>query len=268
MKASTFTIHALALASLAVGTTASAQSSGLGTVANLTIKLTEHYTDPALLLKDESGKVVPGKIPTYENEFSVESSSKGVSTYEYGSKITAYKISNKEFLEALKDEAGVISDIKGWSVVVVEIDGENTTFITKKGATPINVSQYLYYVWEGAGAEQEAYKSVTTENYSNDTSSEKKTGSFKAKYLVGVKAEFPTSLIELQGVYDESASLKVFGKGDEQYTQWIPGARSVNNVSGSLIFEDDDDDSGISVVSGSLSIAAGKPADLSLYPIN
>jgi hypothetical protein len=266
MKSMNLSKITIALAALAAGTSVYAQEeSGKGTVANLTLKLTEYLTDPALLKKDEDGKFLPGKIPTFENEFTVESASKSVSTYEYGSKITTYKISNKEFLEGLKDEVGLITDIRGWAVVVVERDGENTTFITKKGANPINVSQYLYYVTEEAGAEQASYKSVTTENFSNDTSSEKETGSFKAKYLVGVKGNFPSTEIDLQGVYSESETLKTFGKGEDQYTQWIPGARSITNISGSLDFEEEGDEGDTSVVMGSISAAAGKQIDISLY---
>lgn len=263
MKSMNLSKITIALAALTAGTSAFAG----GTVANLTLKLTEHLTDPALLRKDENGKVVTPKEPTFENQYSVGNESKSVSTYEYGSKITTYKISNKEFLEALVEEVGLISEIKGWAVVLLESEGEVKTFIEKKGVPPINVSQYLYYLWEDAGAEQESYKSVTTDTYKGEDyiTTQKETGKFKASYLVGVKGNFPSTEIDLQGVYNESATLKTIGKGEDQYTQWVPGGRNVTNISGSLDFQEEGDEGGNSVVMGSISAAAGKLVDTSLY---
>lgn len=263
----------LALAALTAGTSAYGDESDRGTVANLTLKLTEYLTDSALFLKNDAGKLVldegKKKILTDENFYSVESASKIVSTFEYGSKITTYKISNKQFLEALREEEGLIPDIKGWAVVVVQSEEDPSLFITKKGEDPIDVSQYLRLLFLDASAEKVSYKSVETQVISTENSTETETGSFQGKFLVGIKSGFSSSSLELQGVYDESAILRTFGKGDEKYTQWMHGRRSVNSITGSLKFDDEsesDDAQDPSVITGSISIAAGKQVpDLSLY---
>ncbi|HVJ47046.1 MAG TPA: hypothetical protein VM511_11710 [Luteolibacter sp.] len=73
-----------------------------------------------------------------------ETSSKYTETSK--SKFVVGKFSNKEFLEALVED-GLISEIKGWSVVLlVDQDGDEISlFITKKNTSPIDVSDYLSY---------------------------------------------------------------------------------------------------------------------------
>lgn len=268
----------LAFAAFVCGTSAYGQQSG--TIANVTLKLIEQYSEDALFQKDEFGNILLDKdnqkIPTDYNEYSVDTYSgdtitKSTYTYEEGSKIATYKISNKEFLEALVEE-GVIQNIFGWALVTVDADDVGSgTFITKKDAEPINVDQYLYTEWGDveAEAEQESTKEVYTYNWLSDTETFKATGTQKSRSLVGIKSQFASAKIDSHGVLDETATLKTFGTGEDQYTQWIDGANNITSISGSLVYFDDylggwDNYDG-SLITGSISIAAEKLADLSLF---
>lgn len=77
------------------------------------------------------------------SEVTSESESASKSVYTSKSKFGTGKLSNKEFLQSLVYDE-VISDIKGWSLnFITTTDGSSLgLYIIKKGATPINVSDY------------------------------------------------------------------------------------------------------------------------------
>jgi len=256
---------AMALASLTAATHAHADP-GKGTVGNMTIRLVEQFTDPSLPAKDKHGRIITPRFLTYENFFSTSNNNRRVETYEYGSKITTFRISNKEFLEVLVEE-GVIPEIRGWAVVVVEADDEFGIFIEKRGERPIDVSEFLIISGHQSEAEafQENYRFVSTEVFSSGVVTERETGNFRAFALVDVSFQAVDVEMELQGMLLETQTLRTFGMGDGRYTQWIPGARNINNITGWLSFDDGWDDEFPSVITGSISAAAGRQVDLSNY---
>ncbi len=234
-----------------------------GSVASVTLRLTESTTAEALLAKDENGKALPAKVPVFENDFSVVTSSQSVTTYEYGSKIVTYKISNKEFLEALRDEIGLIDDIAGWSLVfLTEGDQAGVAYISKKGATAIDVSQYLYGVTGDEIAIQDTYKYVLTEVFNPEKITLKETGAYKSKELIAVTAEFPSSTLIVYGTLESSGRLQTFGTGELQYSEYIPGAGNMKNLAGTAEFENGDE---TTIVEGSISVAAGKIVNLAAF---
>lgn len=231
-----------------------------GTVASVTLKLTESATEEGLFAKDGIGKALPGKVPTFENEFLVMTTKQETYTYEYASKVVTYKISNKEFLEALRDEVGLIDDIKGWSLVfVAEGEEDGIAYISKKGAEAIDVSQYLYGATGEEIAIQETYKFVSTEVYATEKSTLKETGSYKSKELISVTAAFPSAILQVFGTLESSGRLQTFGTGELQFSEYIPGAQNMKNLAGTAVFDNGDDPS---IVEGSISVAAGKIVDL------
>jgi hypothetical protein len=234
-----------------------------GSVASVTLRLTESATEEALLAKDANGKVLPEKISTFDNEFQVATASQETYTYEYASKIVAYKISNKEFLEALRDEVGLIDDIRGWSLVfVAEGEEDGIAYISKKGTEAIDVSQYLYGATGEEIAIQDTYKYVLTEVFSTEKTTLKETGAYKSKELIAVTAEFPSSTIIVYGTLESSGRLQTFGTGELQYSEYIPGAGNMKNLAGTAEYENGDDPS---IVEGSISVAAGKTVDLAAF---
>lgn len=279
---------AMTLAALAAGASAHAQEpveETRGSTAIVTLSLTEYLTDAALFKKDEAGKIIvdpvtKSKTPVFENEFTQESLTRSISTYESGAKIVTYRISNKEFLEALAEEEGLIDDIKGWSLIMLEVAGESNAFITKKGIPPnnvpqyINVDQYLAIFYSGAYAIRENSSEVDTTVFGvepkPDIVTRRESGSYQGKWLVGVESQFAFTKLDLQGVLNDSGTLRTYttgtGSARTQDTQWIPGARSITSITGSLLFEDEVDPQPPSVIIGSISIGAGKQVlDLSPF---
>lgn len=145
-----------------------------------------------------------------------ESSSKD--TWSSKSKFVVGKFSNKEFLEALVED-GLISDIKGWSVVLlVDQDGDPISlFITKKNTSPIDVSDYLDYDNDYVVSEWD-YKEV---EYSNGDYEETDKWTERGKSKVWL--ELPYLCTTLRGSYtgkfestyfdDDSSEAKALPEG-------------------------------------------------------
>lgn len=276
--------HAAAFAAGLVPLTAYSQSSDeRPTIQPVTFALTETYEAPALAPKDEEGKVIKGEDPVWENEYSVETYKgedlvKDVYTYEYGSKMLTYKISNKEILTDLMNE-GVIDSIAGYSISFVSEDGgdggenggANGFYITKKGEAPIHIDDYLSVDDEyGADVATDSYKEVETYDYTKDTETYSVTGKGNGKTLVGVYYETSAYSVYMQGVATWSDSLKSFGKGEDQFYAWIPSSGKVSAITGDLDesgddeFDNEDEYEDNSLIEGSISLGAGSLFESSL----
>lgn len=247
-----------------------------GTVGNVTLRLVEQWEAPALRPKDQSGQFI-GSWLVFENEYSTTGPQQRVDTYEYGSRAVTTRISNREFLELLVFE-GVISDIRGWALVVLqstsafsdeEEDFAPQFFIEKRGEQPVNVSQYLRMISHESGATADAgrYSRVETTNAAANTSVVREQGTVRSSSLVNLLFESDGIAFNLYGVLDYSERLRTTGRGDTQQTVGVPGARRVNEISGwsaeSHVSSESDEDA--SLVSGSINMAAGRPVDPAAY---
>lgn len=100
-------------------------------------------------------------------------------------KIITMKISNKEILLGLVEE-GVITDIKGWSIVLTTDDEAEVTgtWITKKKNTPINISEFFA-----------AYSGPSIESYNAKYNAKKNTES-----ATGTSMALASVIMDIDGV--------------------------------------------------------------------
>lgn len=279
-----------ALPIMAFCPTLSAQNIGIGTGAEqiVTLIFSETYTDANLKPRDENGKIYNDDLVN-ENEWYIKKYNSNddlieeSENYEYGAKQVTVKISNKEFLGALADEGYISDPISGWSVKFVTSGEESDSssgrfYAVKSGFDPVDLSDIISTYGDGyAHSEAENWSSKTTYRYTSNgdyTETLSQSWSISSKFMTNLEIQFSffDSYLHLDGIFNESWALKSFGKGEDQYFQFAPGAAKFDNGSGTIHFEDEDqvEWSDPSVIKGSINFSAGKlfPAinDLDLYP--
>lgn len=258
--------------------TLSAQDVGFGTGAEqvVTLVLSETYTDANLKPRDEDGIPYNGDL-VYESEWYIEKYNSNddlveeSENYEYGAKQVTVKISNVELLTALSDEGLIPELISGWSVKFVTSGEESDSssgrfYAVKSGFDPVDLSDIISTYGDGyADSEAEKWSSKTTYKYTSDgdyTETLSQSWSISSKFMTNLEIQFSffDSYIHLDGIFNESWALKSFGKGEEQYFQFAPGAAKFDNGSGTIHFEDEDEVEwqDPSVIKGSINFSAGK----------
>jgi len=233
------------------------------TIQSITCTLTATWEEPALVPKDETGMVIKGEDLVEENFYSVESPTKIVETFEWGTKMVTEKISNKEILMYLVEE-DVIESIVGYSLSLIyesdEYDEEARFVLTKKGTAPIDISEFLSIVDEEfaynsyVGVATESYKSVTTRIGDSETTIE--TGRGNGKAFAEIELTLPAygMTAAIRGVLSWADTLKSFGKGADQFYAWIDSAGGIKSVAGSVMYTGDDYPS--EIIEGSISFGA------------
>jgi hypothetical protein len=248
----------VALAAITIGSSAFAQ-----TVSTVNLRLTESVTGTGLFAKDETGRMLRERIPVFENEYWRDNTRQSVYTYEYASKVVRYKLSNKEFLEFIRDDVGLIDDIRGWALAFLTVGEESgIAYITKRGEAPIDVSQHFYASVGEPIAIQDAYKYVLTTTLATDERKLRETGSYKSKELIAVTLDFPSVIYDIYGTVESSGRLKTYGTGELQYSAYAPGTQNMKNLAGTSEYENGDDPG---VVDGTISAATGKDVNLDSF---
>jgi hypothetical protein len=233
------------------------------TIQSATFTLTTTWQEAALVPKDDTGKVINGEDLVEENFYSVESPTKTVETYEYGTKMVTEKISNKEILMYLVEE-GAIESIVGYSLsLIYESDSEEEIrfVLTKKGTEPVDISEFLSIVDEElvdmsyVGVATESYKEVITRIGDNETVIE--TGRGNGKAFAEIELTLPTYGMTAagRGVASWADTLKSFGKGADQFYAWIDSAGGIKSLAGSVMYTGYYDAS--QIIEGSISFGAG-----------
>ena len=256
----------------------SAQDIGIGTGAEqiVTLVFSETYTNANLKPRDEDGKIYNDDL-VYENEWYTEKYNSNddlveeSENYEYGAKQITVKISNKELLVALVDESYISEPISGWSVKFVTSGEESDSssgrfYAVKSGFDPVDLSEIISTSGDGyADSEAEKWSSKTTYKYTSDgdyTATLSQSWSISSKFMTNLEIEFSffDSYLHLDGIFNESWALKSFGKGEDQYFQFAPGAAKFDNGSGTIHFEDEDEVEwqDPSVIKGFINFSAGK----------
>lgn len=178
MKPNIKQISLFAIASSAFTATGYAQGAIPGYEQTVTMQMAIHSTAPGTYEKDEDGKTITPKEPTYYNEWSKYNSNDIEIQYneEWVAKIQTLKVGNKEILEELVD-AGVIPSIAGWSIKLISTGAyeDSEFYLVKKDADPIYIGDYLYS-WDQAYAEAYNETEVTKYDADGDFVSFKETG--------------------------------------------------------------------------------------------
>ncbi len=249
---------------------------GSGAEQVVTFAFTETRTDNALKPREDgnpiTGDLVDENIwstEKYKDEDLIEASE----NYEYGVKQVTEKISNKEFLVALVEEGYISEPISGWSVKFVTPGDDPGSeygrfYAVKIGMTPVDLSDIISTEIDGyADTESEKWSNKTTYKYANDDYTEKttQTWSLSSKWMSNLLVffSFDESDLYLDGIFNEAWSVKSFGKNEDQYWQFAPGAAKFDNGSGtwtgySYDYEYDDYYESTSVLKGAISFSAGK----------
>lgn len=206
---------------LAVALAATPSAMSQTTYAKVKFRLTESYTAPDLRARDGDGDKIKDADRVFSNSYETHSSSKSVFTEEYGSKLTKFKITNKQILEALV-EAGEIPTISGWSLVSIESEGGYLA--ATNGSEYVSISDYIDISDEMGYAETWREKNVTTERESGVSNKYSSKG--KGKQRVSIDFELSDSFGRLYGVANWSAKYK------EEYDTWISGSSKIKSISG------------------------------------
>ncbi len=227
----------------------------------VTFALTETYTAPSLVAKDQTGKPLKGEDGkpyfVYEQTFSTTRGTVVTTTQEAGSKMVTERISNKQILEALV-EAGVITNITGYSIALYTNDDEGGVafHLVKAGSPAINISQYLYPDSETSGGEAVTSSAVkvvatssTSETVIRDTSTE------TSKEEVSLLFKTLQADVKMSGILNFTETLRTVGTGSAKRTITVPGAGSITNIIGSSASAEEDEDD--SLIEGRINLGPG-----------
>jgi hypothetical protein len=238
----------------------------------------ETLTDPGLLLKNELGVAVKPPQSTYENEWLRKDANGNVirANYEFATKTTTYKISNRELLEILLDEE-IITEITGWSVKAVfpafppDKGGSRPyIYIVRKLQNAPQQTIYIGNCFDfeiDAAAKTHKYSTVTTYHYDAQGgligNTHNETGSISSKKLVDVDFESDNDdddpervEMDLSGIWNTTAQLRSF-LGVQPGFLFVPGNGSLTSIAGRLRVGNEDD-SDTSVIEGSWSFNGAK----------
>jgi hypothetical protein len=238
-----------------------------------TFALVESYTVPALPEKDSSGRVIPRVDPVFENTFTITTTTTRTTTVEVGAKPELFRISNKEMLEALREER-VVTDITGYSITEIFTDnssseGNDTArfYLTKRGQNPIDVSDYMSIsgAQSGASSSSASSRTVATTRLATDTQVSTTTATYTDKYLSSFALNFSFGVYFTQGMNTLTRTYRVFGTGSSRYESYVPGSGRMTGVVGDGIFTDDEDPT---LLEGTISFAGGVPTVLPLSSEN
>lgn len=251
---------------------------GTGAEQSVTFAFTETYSEANLKPRDEDGKIISGDT-VFENEwFTAKYNSNDdlleeSENYEYSEKQVTVKISNKEFLEGLVEASFLPGPVTGWALKFVTSGEEPDSvsgrfYAVKSGVAPVDLSELIGAYEDGAAYSGSAkWSSKTTYKYtsgSEPSETVKEIWSISGKRMTNLQLEFSFSdgYADIDGIFNESWSLKSFGTGENQYWQFAPGAAKLDNASGTSrsvegdLFVDEWDYE--SVIKGTMSLAAGK----------
>lgn len=247
-----------------------------GVEALVTLMMTEQYTVPGTILKDEFGFPVRPTTPAYENEWARYDSQGNLiqENYEYRANVSSWRLSNREFLGFLVSE-GVISNITGWSLKAIYNEESELPhfYITKPGAAPIYVGDYFTLTTYGEAGAVNASSQTRYNSAGNVISSVARDDSTtKTELFVTFSTqetpEGEGSTMNLQGMWRHTLSLRpVFGE-----YRFINGPGAITGISGSIddVVPDGEGDFFYyqSILEGSWTFLSGRPLnDLSvLYP--
>ena len=275
MKLNIKQISLFAIASSAFTADGYAQGPVPGYEQTVTMQMAIHSTAPGTYEKDENGKTITPKEPTYYNEWSKYNSNDVEIQYneEWVAKIETWKVGNKEILEELVDE-GVIPSITGWSIKLISTGAyeDSEFYLVKKDADPIYIGDYLRS-WDQAYAEAYNETEVTKYDADGDETSFKETGKGNTIQLVKTILDTNGESYEfnLHGLLTTSSK---FSETDDEHvsnggTYKLVGSLDFPPVDGPVLSAaalDGPDDS--SVVEGTWKISAAKRlADISQdYP--
>jgi hypothetical protein len=251
-----------------------------GTESLVTIRLTEQFTVPGTVEKDNLGRPIYPLVPAYENEWERYNffGDPIQSNYEYQSRIATYKLSNREFLGFLVS-AGVIPSITGWSLKAIYNEESNipTFYITKPGNSPIYVGDYFNIATYGQAM---AVNATSIERYDNGgnliAASARDDSTTKSDTLLTFATQsIPDeegSTMNLAGMWQQTLSLRPVRVGGTLEYRYLNGVGSLYAISGTIDDTVDNGEGGFdyyqSIVEGSWLFSSGFPIhDLGvLYP--
>lgn len=249
---------------LGIGLAAGAhcQATGVEFEQNATFALTANITDPALREKDENGRNVPGGEMVFENEWEIETNTTFTYVYEYASKITRVRVSNREILQELINSGDIEEPLAGWSLRFYDSPGpyddwqnhhddDDSGLYAVKGAQRVKVN---IDIGEYGFAEQVRDNYRFTYNF--NTERESVSESFNERILaeVFVSMNIGRFFLDFACALNSTEAGRFIRVGDDREFIIVPGAASTSSLVGSI--EEDDEEPG--VLTGSVRLAAAR----------
>jgi hypothetical protein len=236
---------------------------------NSTFALTVTIPLPTLTARDPEGRVLTGQDLKYKNEYTTTKGTIETNVVESGSKMAPFKISNREILEELVSD-GVIGSITGYSITLYTIDNETEEadtfayYLTKKGATPINITDKISFGPTESEAISATFneRSVTTTNSVTAASLTTYTKTASVKGLYGLNINAGEISVYGNSIFTFSEAYKILGRGAERYGSEVPGASKLGGIIGYISPNDQVN----FVVEGTISHSAGVPISLPPAP--
>lgn len=262
----------------------------------MTIALTQSYTAPGTVLKDETGKILTvanGGGPAFENTFSVVTmngagiETKRVETHEYLTKVVTTKYGNVEILKELVlndilPQKGASPFIAGWSIVVVSDEtGMESVHARHTDKTMVPLEGIFFggggdpaMGLMGGEAGTSNYKEVITTTTNPTTGDAITTRTLSDTYTAkadgyGTITTGPESMLSFSGLYTETGSKVVIKSeliaGEKILTDvWVVGALKLDKISGTGAIPME----GMApppLIEGTMSTTASVLTDLNLY---
>lgn len=271
-----------------------------GAVSTVTIKLTLSTTVEGTVKKSETtGKPLTGAAagPDYDNQWTVLKNLKVVERgEEVVTKIVMSKYSNKEMLLDLKD-AGVITDIKGWSISKVQAtlaapvvtaiggivkvqNGPVRFYLTHKTLAPVPIDDYIGL--EGVEADDSSALALNSKrlikynateapisDVTTHTMSYKGVGNMYLDLTHEVAVGENNYLIEkeLSLIGPTTGGEKLGFYGPQKLQVLVPAAGKLGPVFGFAHFSDERAEEGTNaMVEGSVAFGAGAVKNVGVFP--
>lgn len=246
---------------------------------NMTIAATASYSDPTLRERDENGTVLSGGDLVFENEWTTTRAPITTENYEYGSKITVERLTNREILEELIVNAEHDVSIRGWSLKLAtpreyeDYDDSNAVpyMFAVKGDEVIPIVTVFEDDEEEAYADAGNYTYATSYNDNTGADTERESGSERFLTPVSVEIQIGDYSLDFDTILNGSTKLQFFEIGGYRLSEWVASSLAFTSIVGNAEQQYTDAESsenGSAVLQGNIRASGGKPLNFFPPPVN
>lgn len=236
---------------------------------NMTIAATASYSDPTLRERDENGKALSGRDLVFANEWTTTRAPITTENYEYGSKITVERLTNREILEELIVNAEHDVSIRGWSLKFAtpsqneDYDDSNAVpyMFAVKGDMVVPIDTIFEDDEEEAYADAGKYTYATSYNESTGANTERESGSERFLTPVSVEIKVGDFSLDFDAILNGSTKLQFFGIGEERFSEWVASSLAFTAIVGNAEQQYTDpeySENGTAVLQGNMRASGGK----------
>lgn len=261
---------------LAIGAFAIQSSVQAHIAYNMTIAATASYSDPTLRERDENGTVLSGGDLVFANEWTTTRAPITTENYEYGSKITVERLTNREILEELIVNAEHDVSIRGWSLkfatpcVLLDNPFQNEDYddsnavpymFAVKGDMVVPIDTIFEDDDDEVYADAGKYTYATSYNESTGANTVRESGSERFLTPVSVEIQIGDFSLNFDAILNGSTKLQFFGIGEERFSEWVASSLAFTAIVGNAEQQYTDpeySENGTAVLQGNMRASGGK----------